>query len=46
MTDLPPDAAAATWNGLALRVSARLVPRFAWQSASIEVVLNAAWRIR
>ena len=40
MTDLPQDAADAAWNGLALRVSARLVGRYAWQTASIELAID------
>ena len=30
----------ADWNGLPVAVSARLVPRFAWQTASIELVIG------
>ena len=30
----------ADWNGLRVAVSARLVPRFAWQTASIDLVIG------
>ena len=41
MNDLRQDAADAAWNGFALRVSARLIPRYAWQTASIELAIDA-----
>lgn len=40
MTDLPKDTADIAWNGFVLRVSARLVRRYAWQTASIELVTD------
>jgi len=36
MTDRP------TWKGLPLRLSARLVPRYAWQTASIRLAIGDA----
>lgn len=48
MSSSPTDVAKTLWNGLPVCVSARLVGRFAWQTASIdltvgdEVVLRSA----
>jgi len=40
MNDPRQDVAEAAWNGFALRVSARLVRRYAWQTASIELAID------
>ena len=40
MSNSPSGVEEATWNGLPVAVSARLVPRFAWQTASIDLVIG------
>lgn len=40
MSNSPNDVEQATWNDLPVSVSARLVPRFAWQTASIDLVIG------
>ena len=40
MLNSPISVEEADWNGLPVAVSARLVPRFAWQTASIDLVIG------
>ena len=40
MTQAREEAAGISWNGLSLRLASRLVPRFAWQTASIELAID------
>ncbi|WP_444824314.1 hypothetical protein [Acidovorax sp.] len=37
---LPKSACHASWNGIVVSVTARLVPRYAWTTASIDVFLE------